>query len=239
MAPSIFKSVLLNTLYAFTVVHATLTVTETSSTVSLKNDRLTAVVGKPSGAVVDLTLDGQDLLGTQAGSTGILYLDCYCIPSGFYTVGSSKPSIQVVSGTDSTGTSYGGVILSDTYTPTGQFFQQFWFLRDGETGLHTFTRLSYFNETTPFLRNLQELRTLFRPNANLGLWTHLSTNKEQTAPLPSRDAVSKQVVVQDATWTLENTPNDAYFTEYSEYFTKYSFASGMLLIRNLWCQYPN
>lgn len=220
-----FKSALLSALCALSAVQATLTITETSSLVTLKNDRLTAIVGKSSGAVIDLTLDGRDLLGAQSGSTGILYLDCYCIPSGFYTVGSTTPSIQVVNGTDSTGTRYGGVVLSDTYTPTGQFFQQFWFLRDGETGLHTFTRLSYFNETTPFLRNLQELRTLFRPNANLGLWTHLSTNEEQTAPLPSKAGVAKQVVVQDATWTLENTPDDPYYKEFAEYFTKYTFSS--------------
>lgn len=234
MAPSMLKSALLSALCALSAVQATLTVTETSSLVTLKNNRLTAIVGKSSGAVIDLTLDGRDLLGAQSGSTGILYLDCYCIPSGFYTVGSTTPSIQVVNGTDSTGTRYGGVVLSDTYTPTGQFFQQFWFLRDGETGLHTFTRLSYFNETTPFLRNLQELRTLFRPNANLGLWTHLSTNEEQTAPLPSKAGVAKQVVVQDATWTLENTPDDPYYKEFAEYFTKYTFSSGMYLLFLLW-----
>lgn len=226
MAPSVFKIALLNALYTFDAVRAALTVTETTSTVTLKNDRLTAVVGKSNGAVVDITLDGRDLLGAQSGSTGILYLDCYCIPRGAYTVGSTTPSIQVVKGTDTTGTAYGGVILSDTYTPTGQSFQQFWFLRDGETGIHTFSRLSYYNETTPFLRNLQEFRTLFRPNANLGLWTHLTSTKEQTAPLPSKDAVAKEVVVQDATWSLENTPNDGYFKEFSEYFTKYTFATG-------------
>lgn len=229
MAPSIFKTALLNALCAFTTVRAVLTVTETTSTVTLKNNRLTAIVGKSNGAVVDLTLDGRDLLGAQSGSTGILYLDCYCIPSGAYTVGSKAPSIQVVNGTDTTGTAYGGVILSDTYTPTGQFFQQFWFLRDGETGLHTFTRLSYHNETTPFLRNLQELRTLFRPNANLGLWTHLTSTKEQTAPLPSKDGIAKEITVQDATWSLENTPNDGYFKEFSEYFTKYTFSTGRSL----------
>jgi rhamnogalacturonan endolyase len=37
-------------------------------------------------------------------------------------------------------------------------------MREGETGLHTFSRVAYNSETTPFWRNLQELRTLFRPN---------------------------------------------------------------------------
>jgi rhamnogalacturonan endolyase len=119
-----------------------------------------------------------------------------------------------------------GVILSDTYTPTNQTFQQYWFLRGEETGLHMFTRVSYYNSTTPFLRNLQELRTLFRPNSGLGLWTHLSTNEKQTAPLPSPEALEKGVVVQDATWSLEATPEDPYVTQFSRWFTKYTFSTG-------------
>ncbi|KOS43547.1 hypothetical protein ACN38_g5560 [Penicillium nordicum] len=131
--------------------------------------------------------------------------------------------MEVVQGTDSTGTKYAGMILSDTYTPTGQQFQQYWFLRDGETGLHMFSRLAYHNETTPYLRNLQEFRTLFRPN--IDIWTHLTSSEVQTAPLPSKDAISKQIVVQDATWTFNNTPGDAYYTQFSEYFTKYTFSN--------------
>ncbi|RPB03844.1 family 4 polysaccharide lyase [Choiromyces venosus 120613-1] len=205
-------------------VNAALTATQTSTNVILQNDRLTANLLKSLGSIVGLTLDGENLLGTRSGSSGIgPYIDCYCIPSGLYTVGSSSPTYQVINGTDSTGTAYGGITLSDTYAPSGQGFHQFWFLRDAETRLHMFSKLTYFNETTSFLRNLQELRTLFRPNT--ALWTHLSTNKEQAAPLPSRDARSKQVVVQEATWTLENTPNDAYYNQFSEYFTKYSFSN--------------
>jgi rhamnogalacturonan endolyase len=201
-------------------------VAENQTYITLANDRLTAVLRKSAGQIVDLTLDGQDLLGTQSGSTGIgPYLDCYCTPSGFYTAGATSPSMEVVQGTDSTGTKYGGMILSDTYTPTGQQFQQYWFLRDGETGLHMFSRLAYHNETTPFLRNLQEFRTLFRPNTNL--WTHLTSSEIQTAPLPSKEAISKQIVVQDATWTFNNTPSDAYYTHFSEYFTKYTFSNRM------------
>ncbi|CAG8305805.1 unnamed protein product [Penicillium nalgiovense] len=199
-------------------------VAENQTYITLANDRLTAVLQKSAGQIVDLTLDGQDLLGTQSGSTGIgPYLDCYCTPSGFYTAGATSPSMEVVQGTDSTGTKYGGMILSDTYTPTGQKFQQYWFLRDGETGLHMFSRLAYHNETTPFLRNLQEFRTLFRPNTDL--WTHLTSSEIQTAPLPSKEAISKQIVVQDATWTFNNTPSDAYYTQFSEYFTKYTFSN--------------
>lgn len=84
--------------------------------------------------------------------------------------------------------------MSDTYTPTGQVLEQYWFLRDGETGLHAFSRIAYYNETTPFLRNLQEFRTLFRPNSDI--WTHLATNAVQYAPLPGKEAKENQVVVQ-------------------------------------------
>ncbi|KAJ5509906.1 Glycoside hydrolase-type carbohydrate-binding [Penicillium expansum] len=214
-------------LTAFTAgaaVATALQVAENQTYITLANDRLTAVLQKSVGQIVDLTLDGQDLLGAQSGSTGIgPYLDCYCIPTGFYTAGATSPSMEVVQGTDSTGTKYAGMILSDTYTPTGQQFQQYWFLRDGETGLHMFSRLAYHNKTTPYLRNLQEFRTLFRPNTNL--WTHLTSSEIQTAPLPSKDAISKQIVVQDATWTFNNTPNDAYYSQFSDYFTKYSFSN--------------
>jgi rhamnogalacturonan endolyase len=212
-----------------TAARAALTAVEDDTSITLENDRLRAIFDKDRGSVVDLYLDGQDLLGPQSGNTGIgPYLDCYCTPSGFYTAGSTNPVMELVQGTDSTGTKYAGVILNDTYTPTGQDFQQYWFLRDGETGFHMFSRLAYYNETTPFLRNLQELRTLLRPNTDL--WTHLSSSDLQTAPLPSDEAVEEQIVVQDATWRLNNTPSDAYYEEFSEYFTKYTFSN---------CMWPN
>ena len=149
------------------------------------------------------------------------YLDCYCIPSGSYTPGSIDPKYQLIKGNDTTGTQYGGIVMSETYPPTGQTLEQYWFLREGETGLHTFSRLVYKNSTTPFLRNLQEFRTLFRPNTPL--WTHLSTNERQFAPLPSRNATAAQVTVQDATWYLGNAPNDPYVKQEADYFTKYTF----------------
>lgn len=184
-------------------VAALLNASETSLRLTLANDRLTASVEKASGAIDLLTLDGQDLLGVRNGSTGIgPYLDCYCIPSGAYTPGRIAPTYQLLNGTDASGTSWGGMVMSETYPSTGQVLEQYWFLRDGETGLHTFSRLAYHNETTPFLRNLQEFRTLFRPNTKL--WTHLSTNEEQFAPLPYHNPATGDmgdaVVVQDATW---------------------------------------
>lgn len=111
--------------------------------------------------------------------------------------------------------------MSETYPPTGQLLEQYWFLRDGETGIHTFSRLAYHNSSTPFLRNLQEFRTLFRPNTPL--WTHLITNSAQYAPLPSKNATANQIVVQDATWYLGNTPDDEYVKQEGNYFTKYIF----------------
>ncbi|CAE6415670.1 unnamed protein product [Rhizoctonia solani] len=197
---------------------AALSIKETSTAFEISNDRLSASMVKSSGNIVALSLDGRNLLGTGKG----LYLDCSCTPAGFYTPGSSNPKVNSFNGTDSTGTAWGGLVLQDTYSPTGQLFEQYWFLRDGETGLHSFSRVAYYNETTPFLRDLGELRTLFRPNSNL--WTHISTNRQHWAPLPSADAVSKEVVVQDATWYLGNTPNDPYVQQEADYFTKYTFA---------------
>jgi len=153
-------------------------------------------------------------------------VDCYCIPSGFYTIGTNSPTWEVVEGVDAANTPYVGVILSDTYKPTNQTFQQHWFLRGEETGFHMFTRVAYYNATVPYLRNLQELRTLFRPNAGLGLWTHLSVDDNLWAPLPSHGAMKKGVVVQDTTWSLKATPEDPYVQQFSEFFTKYSFSTG-------------
>jgi rhamnogalacturonan endolyase len=213
---------------------AALTATEDASKLVLSNDRLYASVNKSTGAIGELTLDGQDLLGsassetpTPGGATGNgqygigPYLDCYCIPSGSFTPGGIAPKYKLFMGVDSTKVAYGGVVMSEIYPPTGQTLEQYWFLRDGETGLHTFSRLAYYNKTTPFLRNLQEFRTLFRPNTPL--WTDLSTNARQFAPLPSANATSKQITVQDATWYLGNTPSDPYVRQEADYFTKYTF----------------
>ncbi|KAH8819823.1 family 4 polysaccharide lyase [Xylogone sp. PMI_703] len=215
--------------------NAFLNATETSAELIIQNDRLYAAVNKSTGVMQHLALDKQDLLGTLnyemptpggatgSGNSGIgPYLDCYCIPSGSYTPGSIDPKYKLIQGVDSTGTAYGGIVMSETYPPTGQTLEQYWFLRDGETGLHTFSRLAYYNKTTPFLRNLQEFRTLFRPNSPL--WTHLITNEKQFAPLPSKNATSHQVTVQDATWYLGNTPEDPYVQQEADYFTKYTFS---------------
>jgi rhamnogalacturonan endolyase len=109
--------------------------------------------------------------------------------------------------------------MGETYAPTGQRLEQYWFLREGETGLHTFSRVVYHNKTTPFLRNLQEFRTLFRPNHDPPLFTHFITNDQFSAPRPDLDG---QVTVQDATWQLANE-EDPYVKGVGDYFTKYTF----------------
>lgn len=207
---------------------AALNATEDTARLTLSNDRLFASVQKSSGAIDQLRLDGQDLLGARSGNTGIgPYLDCYCTTTGngAYTPGRIAPSYKLLQGTDAGNTSWGGIVLSETYPPTGQTLEQYWFLRDGETGLHTFSRLAYHNTTTPFLRNLQEFRTLFRPNTPL--WTNLSTNEVTYAPLPRPNPAAggkgSEVTVQDATWYLPNR-SDPYVSQYSDYFTKYTFA---------------
>jgi rhamnogalacturonan endolyase len=182
-------------------VFAALFANESSVSLFLGNDRLASTVNKSTGAVDCLTLDGQDLLGSRNyipnipggssgnGQSGIgPYLDCYCIPSGTYTPGGINASYQLLQGVDSAGVAWGGIVVSELYPPTGQLFESYWFLRDGETGLHTFSRLAYFNDTTPFLRNLQEFRTLFRPNTPL--WTYLIKDADFHAPLPNPDPAS-------------------------------------------------
>lgn len=199
---------------------AALSTAENSTHITLSNDRLKTVLTKSGGQIIDLTLDGQDLLGPVSGNTGKgPYLDCSCTPSGFWTPGGTA-QLQLINGTDSTGTEYGGVVMSDTFAPTNQTLSQYFFLREGETGLHAFSRVTYFNETTPFLRSLGEMRTLFRPNTKL--WTHFSTSDSNYGPLP--DNPGDQTMVQDATWYVGDNTDDPYTTEYSDYFTKYSLS---------------
>lgn len=51
--------------------------------------------------------------------------------------------------------------MNDTYRPTGQEFQQWWFIRDGEAGYHSFTRLRFDNGTQGInLGNVQEVSNL-------------------------------------------------------------------------------
>lgn len=117
--------------------------------------------------------------------------------------------------------------MTQVYKPTGQVLEQYWFLRDGETGLHMFSRFAYHNSTTPRSGVFQEFRTLFRPNSTL--WTTLSSSDDFYGPQPIPNpaaATGKGVatVVQDATWDLAARSNDPYVDEVSRYFTKYTFS---------------
>ncbi|KAL2862615.1 galactose mutarotase-like domain-containing protein [Aspergillus lucknowensis] len=196
--------------------------TENSTHLALANDRFAVAVDKASGHIVDARLDGQDLLGPVDGNTGKgPYLDCSCVPDGFWTPGSTA-TLELVNGTDSTGTPYGGVIMSDTYAPTNQTLSQYLFLRGEETGLHAFSRLTYFNTATPFLRDLGEMRTMFRPNTDL--WTHFSTSDGNFGPLPLESSYDDSLTVQDATTYLGNNTDDPFVAQYSDYFTKYTLS---------------
>lgn len=90
-------------------------------------------------------------------------------------------------------------------------FQQYWFLRANETGLHQFSRLAYSNNNAS-LANLGEfiqLRTLFRPHGYF--FTHLSSTDDfyvpQPRPNPAIDSVADlgvATLVQDTTWYIGN-----------------------------------
>jgi hypothetical protein len=92
------------------------------------------------------------------------------------------------------------------------------FLRDGETGIHTLTRLTLpdadpANSTIVNLGNIQELRQVIAPSRDRDLWSHMVTNQIQYAHLPSKAAQANETVVQDATWWIGNAPNESYVRE--------------------------
>lgn len=187
---------------------------ENSSLMNISNDRLSFSVAKDSGSVSKLSLDGQNLLGSGRGP----YLDCHCVDDGFWTPGKGA-TYKLFKGTDSTGTAYAGALMSHDYQNTGKLLEQYWFLRDGETGLHVFSRAKYSNSKTPNGGDLGEMRQLFRPSSSL--WTHLSSSEEMHAPLPD---MSSAPTVQDATWYVGGKKDHPYVKQASDYFTKYMFS---------------
>lgn len=193
---------------------ATIKSSEDSSAINISNDRLSFSVLKSSGAVNKLSLDRQNLLGTGRGP----YLDCHCTEAGQWVPGRGA-TYKLVTGNDSAGKAYAGAIMSQEYQGTGKVLEQYWFLRDGETGLHVFARAKYSNAQTPSGGDLGEFRQLFRPSASV--WTHLSSSDEMYAPLPD---TSGAPVVQDATTDLSSKKDDPYVKQMSDYFTKYMFS---------------
>jgi hypothetical protein len=66
------------TLLLCTKTWAFLTASQNNRSLTIANDRLVASVSKTKGYINVLTLDGQNLLGTESDNTGVgPYLDCY------------------------------------------------------------------------------------------------------------------------------------------------------------------
>ena len=55
---------------AVSVARALLNATETSTSINLVNDRVTASIVKPGGRITVLKLDGVDILGPRSGNVG-------------------------------------------------------------------------------------------------------------------------------------------------------------------------
>ncbi|KAF3908756.1 hypothetical protein ABW21_db0201177 [Orbilia brochopaga] len=196
---------------------------QNATSITISNDFLNIYFDKSRGYITKLKLGNQDLLGTGQG----LYLDCVCVPSGGVTPGSFTPggsgaTFELFQGLDQLKVPYAGVRMSHDYKNSGEVLSSYWFLRDGESGIHHFNRISFNPVAATPPTTLQEFRVLFRPNNKL--WTHLLSSPDQWAPLPGSEATSKQITVQDATWSLNRTPSDPYVVQESDYFTKYMFA---------------
>jgi rhamnogalacturonan endolyase len=192
---------------------ATIKSSDDSTAINISNDRLSFSVAKDTGSVSKLSLDGQNLLGTGRGP----YLDCH-LDSGFWTPGNGG-KYQLFKGTDGANKAYAGAMMSQSYKDTGISLEQYWFLRDGEAGMHMFSRAKYSNSQVPSGGDLGEMRQLFRPSGSV--WTHLSSSDEMYAPLVDTGGAP---VVQDASWYVGGKKDDSYVKQMSDYFTKYMFS---------------
>ena len=185
------------------VAFATITTSESGSSINISNNRLAIVVSKSAGTVSSIKLDGQELLGG-----GKLYLDCHC--DGSYW---SSGTGTLLKGTDSTGTAWAGVKLGSKFADN-HIFDTYFFLRDGETGLHSFGRAAY-----PRGGSLGEMRFLFRPSGNM--WKYLSSSDDMWSIIPTGTLDT----VQDATYSVSGSgANAEYRKQMSDYFTKYMFS---------------
>lgn len=129
-------------------------------------------------------------------------------------------------GEDKTGTPYAGVFLQEI-VPVGHTFQQWYFLRAHETGLHNFARLLYANAAAglPFEDGglpVREIREVFQFNSTL--WQTASTNPAVNVSIPQQSSISPAVQVQDATWSLAGTPDEPFVQETADTWTKYFLA---------------
>lgn len=222
----------------FHVCFATVGINETPGRIDVFNERFRFSVNKSTGFPDRIQLDNVDLLGTLLweepvpggptgnGYSGIgPYLDCYCVleGNGNYAPGSNNAEYYVMKDQDTDRIDWAGVLMSEFHPRSGQLMEQYWFLRSGETGLHTFSRIVYpKNARYKTRQDLQEFRTLFRPNTPL--WTHISTNDNLYAPLLQHEKIHQAQKVQDATWDLSKFGNEPYVQDFNKYFTKYTFA---------------
>ncbi|WRT66806.1 uncharacterized protein IL334_003769 [Kwoniella shivajii] len=214
-------------------VDAFLNATETNGTLSLQNDRVLFVMNKTNSYIDIVTFDGINVLGTPVDPTSAIgpYMDAILTPKQDNYVPGITANYTILQGVDSFGVAYGGMIMSQTAPEgvIGEVLEQYWFLRETETSLHAFSRIAYHNSSVPFLADLQDIRTLFRPHGPM--FTHLSTNKDffvpQPRPNPAVDSTKDlgvATLVQDTTWYIGNRTNDPFVDQVGDYFTKYSMA---------------
>ncbi|KAJ7600777.1 galactose mutarotase-like protein [Mycena floridula] len=207
---------------------------ENDTFIAIHNDRLSFTISKSNGFLGHLTLDGQDLQGPQSNSSGRGYYECHCVPMGFQVPGSDiflvggNATFQLLQGLDSTGLRYAGVFMQQVLS-VGHTFQQWYFLRDSlsATGLHNFARLLYMNESLggPFTDGgfpVREIREVWQFNTTL--WQVASSNPDLNVTIPSQEAITPAIQVQDATWSLQGSPDEPFVQQTSDYWTKYSLA---------------
>ncbi|EIN06818.1 galactose mutarotase-like protein [Punctularia strigosozonata HHB-11173 SS5] len=206
--------------------------TENATFLAFDNGRLSFTVDKTTGFLGHAHLDGFDLQGPQSNSSGRGYYECHCVPTDYQVAGSDiyhvglNSTFNLLQGHDSTGKAYAGVFAQEIL-PIGHTFQQWYFLRDGETGLHNFARLIYHNDTVgpPFEDGgipVREIREVFQFNTTL--WQTASTNPTLNVSIPSQEAITPAIQVQDATWYLGMTPEEPFVQETAVYWTKYMLA---------------
>ncbi len=90
--------------------------TQYSNEIVLANDNVTFVLNKTNGIITYVGFNGVNILGTPVGNTSAIgpYADIYIppLPSFDYNPFSVNASFQLVTDTDSDGTPYGGLILT-------------------------------------------------------------------------------------------------------------------------------
>ncbi|KAF7294083.1 Galactose mutarotase-like protein [Mycena kentingensis (nom. inval.)] len=142
-------------------------VTQSSTLYTFANDLLSFDVVKTNGYIRNLVYRNTSMLGPLSGNAGQLYTD---FPSGIFSAGTGNTSARIVSGAG-----WAGIVLTDEVAAVGTLVQRSWFLRNGDSGLHSFLRLAYHSvsNSAPSLGPLGESRTMFRPNSPL--WRSMAT----------------------------------------------------------------